>query len=344
MSQLITLEKQDVKTVLENYRSQGKPPPGLHRMLEEVGKLNGLDRKLGSIPRLKRLLDEIRMDELAKVYPDRKRLPDPISAAASDLYNEILKPFEQQLDEIEIERSAERDQYQEDIAAIKAEQTELESRIEQFQQARQEMEAEVTQLIQQLEATEKKNQDLRTIIEHKNGELESAQTVINTLKQSKAEIAKQSAETINVLKDRNTATENELASVKRAKAQEVSTLTARLEELRTEVIGRQAYVDELNQTLKKTSEQMETKVKIIDDLRGEKESLHDQLVIAQGDIIAQKDLVQALQLENQKIINDNERLQLLTNETASSNQQLNQEIATLKKQHAILKKKPKPVT
>ena len=63
-----TLAIQDIKTVFKRYDEQGKPRSGLLKTLDEVGQLKGVEGKLGSIPRLKKFIDEIILGEINQRY------------------------------------------------------------------------------------------------------------------------------------------------------------------------------------------------------------------------------------------------------------------------------------
>jgi chromosome segregation ATPase len=116
----VTLSKDEVRNALQHFRQTGRPRPGLHRLLQHIGH--------GSIPRLKRLMQEIDLEEIHHL--DRRlveQLPDPVTLAAANLWNEMASAVEG------LERDAET-RIRDRIAAVQAREQEALAEIEQLKE------------------------------------------------------------------------------------------------------------------------------------------------------------------------------------------------------------------
>lgn len=91
-----TVSKHDVAKALEEFRRQGLPPPGLHRLRQAIGH--------GSLARIKRLQTELNLERGERLTPEAlAKLPDPISEAAARVWAELETAAEAMQQGIEAE-------------------------------------------------------------------------------------------------------------------------------------------------------------------------------------------------------------------------------------------------
>lgn len=77
-----TVSKRDVAAALDEFRRQGLPQPGLHRLRQAIGR--------GSLARIKRLQAELALERGERLTPEAlAKVPDPISEAAARLWAEL---------------------------------------------------------------------------------------------------------------------------------------------------------------------------------------------------------------------------------------------------------------
>jgi len=253
-----TLEKQDVVTVLESYRQRGERRPGLLKLLDEVGKLKGLDRKVGSIPRLKKLLDEIDLAETHQRFEINKPLPDPISALASQLYNQLFEDFADYETRI-------REEYRDDIAALKQQNAQLqetkqtlEKSIDNLQQENQQMQLSLSQAQQTIDEQQQAILAAQATIAQKDAFLEKADEAVNATKALLASREKEFNTQITHASEKLQTLNNSLQQLAMEHAGELKEKANHISDLQNDVIGRQAFMEELKDKITKLEDEIET--------------------------------------------------------------------------------------
>lgn len=182
-----TLEKSDVLDALAHFRAQGVMRPGLLRLQKHIGR--------GSIPRLRRLLHEIELEQLEQLAPALlERVPDPISMAAARLWAEMTQSLEAKEQEIEAQTQARLAALQERLdkadAALNAQREQYEQQQVEYR-ALGEQHARLEQQFQaQSQALAVKTQETS----HLMRELAQAQEQIRHLRAEQAEQAKHAAQ------------------------------------------------------------------------------------------------------------------------------------------------------
>jgi len=327
-----TLEKQDVKTIFQRYIDQGKPRPGLLKTLDEVGSLKGLDRKVGSIPRLKKLIDEIDMEEINARFDLKKPLPDPITALASKLYNQLYEDFETVEARI-------RSEYTDDLAALTQQIETLHETIDNQQQTIDEWQKENLDLQAQVDAAHQTITHQRDQLDETNEALAQKDILLANAKDTVAatksllvaresEFATQISHANEKIDDLTTKLQQNETSHKKALVEK----DKHIDDLKNDIVGRQAYILQLDSKVRQSESrinelnaQLGDKDKAIVTLQQNVRMLHDE---------KQTDQTNLLQLQMQLTQKSDEILQL--NKTVFEHElkttELRSELGKLKKE------------
>lgn len=124
-----TVTKAQVAAALNEFRRQGKPQPGLHRLREVIGH--------GSLARIKRLRHEIELDRSEQLSPELvKKVPDPVSAAAARVWTEIEAASDDLQAAIEQNLVKAQAVMHEEVAGVRKQLTEVRKALQQAEEGR----------------------------------------------------------------------------------------------------------------------------------------------------------------------------------------------------------------
>lgn len=308
MSQPSKLTKSLVREAYTALRAEAGRRPGLHRMRQHLGQ--------GSLPVIKRLMNEIDAETLDAVVQRKHRLPDPISQAAQALYAELAEAVDALEQTVENQAAeavaqahqardgalADREALAQTVAAREATIVALTGERDEAQARNAALDAALAAAQQQCQAAENVNEALHQRVNDLKAALTAADCAAAEREQrlrqdieAERERGRQEREAVEQLR---LAAEQRLAAANEAAEQRLSTLRQDViyfqGQHRTEVDARQALEQE-NQALRAAHEDQ---VRAADEALGDAKTQHvvlsEQLATAHGRLEAMSaTLVQA---------------------------------------------------
>lgn len=172
-----TVSKHDVAKALEEFRRQGLPPPGLHRLRQAIGH--------GSLARIKRLQTELNLERGERLTPEAvAKVPDPISEAAARVWAELEAANDDLQKGIEADLQQARQVMADEVQSMRAE-------VAAKGQALEQAKGEIQRLTTRLETTEEQRDGRTQALERVKAEQAEERSNLRAAEERTAQLVAQ---------------------------------------------------------------------------------------------------------------------------------------------------------
>lgn len=242
-----TVSKQQVREALEAFAEQGVSSPGLIRLQKHIGH--------GSIPRIKRFVEEIKHEKIAPLLPGAKPPPDSISAAVNAIWQDFEVAMAEREKELEDDFAERHRQFEEERASMQAVRDQAVAKAEKLEE----------DLVLERGRGDQLDEDAKSaqqLAEKLNVELKGERELVATLKESRQDMnaamtnaAKEASKREKELKERIEKLQQDNLTLEQRRSKEVEDADARLQDLRDIVAHQQREIERIQSEGRKSLEE-----------------------------------------------------------------------------------------
>lgn len=268
-----TVTKQEVREALEAFASQGVSSPGLIRLQKHIGH--------GSIPRIKRLVEEIHHEKIAPLLPGAKPPPDSITAAVNAIWQDFEVAVAEREKELEEDFAERRRQMDEEYSAMQAERDQAVAKAEKLED----------DLVLERSRGDQLDEEAKTaqqLVEKLQVELKGERMLVATLRESRQDMnaamtnaAKEASKREKELKERIEKLQQDNLTLEQRRSKEVEDADARLQDLRDIVAHQQREIERIQSDGRKSLEEKDHE---LGSLRGALNAKTSALEKTEGDL------------------------------------------------------------